>query len=118
MALKIPLTVADKQKILFLSSTPAPQLTDWGRRHEEAGLLHDALLYYEAARDRASLERLAQAAVESADLLLLVNAHKALGGAPPAKSLEALKTRAEALGKSVEASRAALLLVPGDGREG
>lgn len=117
MALKIPLTVADKQKILFLSSTPAPQLTDWGRRHEEAGLLHDALLFFEAARDRASVERLAQAAVESADLLLLLNAHKALGGAPPAPSLEALMARAEALGKSVEAGRAALLLVPGDGRD-
>ena len=117
MAQKIPLTVADKQKILFLSSTPPPQLSDWGRRHEEAGLLHDAVLYYEAARDRASLERIAQTAVESADLLLLLNAHKALGGAPPAKSLEALKAKAEALGKSVEAGRAALLLVPGDGRE-
>ncbi|MEW5763757.1 MAG: hypothetical protein ACOYXN_13235 [Acidobacteriota bacterium] len=117
MAQKIPLTVAEKQKILFLSSTPAPALSDWGRRHEEAGFLHDALLYFEAARDRASLERLAQTAVESADLLLLLNAHKALGGVPPAKSLEALRTKAEALGKRLEAERAAQLLVPGDGGE-
>jgi hypothetical protein len=118
MAQKIPLTVAEKQKILFLANTPPSELSDWGRRHEEAGLLHDALLFYDAARDSASIGRLAQSAVESGDLLLLLNAHKALGGPPPLGALEALKGKAEELGKSVEAGRAAQLLIPGDGRDG
>lgn len=108
---KFPLTVAEKHKILFTNPEPPAELSAWGSTYEKAGNLHDALEFYQAAQDRPALERLLNGAVETADLLLLLNTCKALG-IPPSKShLQALQDRAHSAGKAETARRVSLFLV-------
>lgn len=114
MGQKFPLSVAEKQKILHLAAAPPELRRSWGERYEEAGLLHDALEFYEAAADRDALRRLAEKALEGADLLLLQNVHRALGEALPPDLLLRLEARARDLGKTADAERAAFLRVPAE----
>lgn len=108
---KFPLTVAEKHKILFTNPEPPAELSAWGSTYEKAGNLHDALEFYQAAQDTPALERLLDVAVETADLLLLLNTCKALG-IPPSKShLQALQDRAHSAGKAETARRVSLFLV-------
>jgi hypothetical protein len=114
MGQKFPLSVADKQKILYLGGASPELRRSWGERYEEAGLLHDALEFYGAAADEEALRRLAEKAVEGADLLLLQNVYRALGEALPPDLLVRLETRARELGKTADANRAAFLRVPAE----
>ncbi len=108
---RFPLSVADKHHLLFLSSTPPAQLTAMGDRYREAGLLHDALEFYQAAKDGPALERLLGEAVERCDLVLLLNAFRALEKDPRPDALAALREKAAGAGKESVAARAASLLV-------
>jgi hypothetical protein len=112
MSPKFPLTVAEKQKILYLNPNSPQEMVEWGNRYREAGLWHDALEFYAAAKDAPSLEAVVRAAGEQGDLILLLNACRAQGVPPPAGALTAVRDGAKALGKEAEARRADLLLVP------
>ncbi len=108
---KFPLTVADKQKLLFVSPAPPPELTAWGRQYEAAGQFHDALDFYLGAKDSASIRSLLDKAVQAADLVLLLNAYRALDEEPDAQRVEALQAAAATAGKEAVAKKASLLLV-------
>lgn len=111
MGEKFPLTVAAKQKIVYLDPTPKPQLVEWGNRYRDAGLFHDALEFYTKAGDESGLRALLETAVDEADLVLLLNTCNALGSPSPPERIRALKERADAIGKAAVAERAGLLLV-------
>lgn len=114
MGQKFPFSVAEKQKILYLEGASLELRRSWGERYERAGYLHDALEFYKAASDREALHRLAEKAVEGADLLLLQNVYRALGEALPEDRLQRLEVRARELGKTADADRAAFLRVPAE----
>jgi len=108
---RFPLTVREKQRIMFINPLPAPQLTSWGDRYREAGLLHDALEFYQAARNTPALEALMEQALSQADLVLLLNLYRALEREPERAKLAALQDRASASGKESVAARASSLIV-------
>ncbi len=112
MSPKFPLKVADKQRIMYVNPLPPDDLVSWGDRYRDAGLLHDALDFYQAAGNEKALRNLASAAVDAGDLVLLLNVHRALGEPTPEKDLTALQDKARAEGKTSEADRAQVLLVP------
>jgi tetratricopeptide (TPR) repeat protein len=107
---KIPLSVAAKQQALFVKPLPPAELVALGRKYEEAGQYHDALDFYQAAKDRDSLNRLADAAVEEADLVLLLNACRALGEETSRSKIESLQRRAQERGLESVVKRAATFL--------
>jgi hypothetical protein len=111
-SLKFPLTVEEKQRIQFIRPAPPRDLKAWGDRYREAGFLHDALEFYQAATDRDSLQSLTDSAIEAADLVLFLNIYRALGSEPDAAGLQALRQRALALGKEAAAAKASSLLIP------
>lgn len=108
---KIPLSVAAKHKLLFVSPAPPAELVTWGRQYEAAGQLHDALEFYQGAGDTASVRSLLAKAVESSDLVLLLGAYRALGEDPDLAQVQALQAEAKRAGKESVAARASLLLV-------
>ncbi len=107
---KFPLSVADKQQCLYVKPLPPGDLGALGRKYEEAGQYHDALDFYQAAGDRASIARLADRAVEEADLVLLLNTARALGEEPSRNKIENLQRRAQERGMESVAKRAATFL--------
>jgi hypothetical protein len=107
----VPLSVAQRHKILFTENTPPNELIEWGNSHLKAGLYHDALEYFFKARSREDLERLLNMAVDEADLVLFLNTVKALGEEHRSGDLTRLKERALKLGKPSIAEQAASLLV-------
>ena len=112
MSPKFPLKVADKQRIMYVNPLPPDDLVSWGDRYREAGLLHDALDFYQAAGNDEALRSLASAAVDAGDLVLLLNVYRALGETTPESGLKALQDKARQGGKTSEADRAEVLLVP------
>ena len=109
---RLPLSVAEKHRILYTHPAPAAELVQLGRRHQEAGFLHDALEFYQRAQAAEELRGLLSQAIDSADLVLLLNVYRALATDPDPRSLHALHDRAQELGKEGVARRAALLIVP------
>jgi hypothetical protein len=107
---KFPLSVADKQQCLYVKPLPPADLGALGRKYEEAGHPHDALDFYQAAQDRASLGRLADRAVDEADLVLLLNACRALGEEVSRNKIENLQRKAQERGMESVVKRAAILL--------
>lgn len=109
---KFPLSVADKHQILFVKPLPPAELSSWGKTYGAAGQPHDALEFYQAAKDEPALKALTDKAIEDADLVLFLNACRALGVEPPVAQLEALKARAASLGMEGVVKRASTLLAP------
>ena len=109
-SLAFPLTVAQKQLILFVKPLPPQELSAWGRKYQDAGRFHDALEFYGAAGDRPAVEALAAKAVDCADLVLLLNACRALGPEPQPSQVEALRQRALDAGMESVAKRATTFL--------
>lgn len=107
-----PLSIETKQKVLFQAPLGAPELVAIGDRYAAEELWHDALDYYEGAQDGGRLEKTAAHAVESADLVLYLNARRAGGQAPDPADMARLKRRAGELGKEATAHRVDLLMVP------
>ncbi len=107
---KFPLSVAGKHQILFAKPLPPAELTAWGHRYQEAGLLHDALEFYQTASNGPALEALTASAVDGADLVLLLNACRALGSEPSAAQLESLRQRAVERGADSVVRRVAAFL--------
>lgn len=109
-----PLSIEAKQKALFQAPLGAPELAAIGDRYAAANLWHDALDFYEGAKDSARLEKTAEEAEQSADLVLYLNARKARGEAPDPAALLRLKARAQELGRESIARRVDLLMVPSE----
>ena len=109
-SLKFPLE--EKQKVQFVRPAAPRDLKAWGDRYREKGLLHDALEFYLAAKDRDSLQGLVNSAIQAADLVLFLNIYRALGSEPDTARLQDLRQQALALGKEAAAGRASSLLIP------
>lgn len=107
-----PLSIVQKQKVLYASHVPAGELVAVGDQYAESGYWHDALDYYEAAKDRGRLEKAAAEGVEGADIVLYLNARRALGEAPDPADLARLRAKALELGKESVAKRVDFLVVP------
>lgn len=107
---KLPLSVAEKHRILYIHPAPPAELVQLGRRHKEAGFLHDALEFFQRAGAAEELRAMVPLAADTADLVLLLNAYKALESEPEAQVLHTLHERAREMGKESVARRAALLI--------
>lgn len=116
MAVRFPFTVSEKQKVLYLDPPPPEELTAFGDRYVEAGLLHDALEFYQVAGNVESLRGLVAKAIENADLLLFLNIFKALAEPPPVEEARKIRERALSLGKNVEAERLETLILSESGK--
>jgi hypothetical protein len=112
MSPKFPLKVADKQRIMYVNPLPPEDLVRWGDRYRDAGLFHDALDFYQAAENAEAARALAGKAIEIGDLVLLQNIYRTVGEPVPKEDLKALQEKAQAQGKTSEAKRAEVLLVP------
>ena len=108
----VPLGIAQKQKVLYSASVPAAELAAVGDQYAEKGYWHDALDFYEGAKDRGRLEKVAAQAVQDADVVLYLNARRALGEAPDAEDLARLRALALEQGKESVAKRVDFLRVP------
>lgn len=100
------LSCLEKREILNRSPVSVDELTAQGRAFEEAGLIHDAVDFYEKAQAWAEIERLVSLAVEEGDAFLFVRLYRLLKKDPPAHQWKALEERAESLGKTLYAQRA------------
>lgn len=107
----VPVTIAQRHKLLFNAPPPPAELVRLGDRYREKGLLHDALEFYAVAKERVAIEALCAQAVESADLVLYLNARRALGAEPSPEELRRLQAGALGLGKESVAKKVDLLLV-------
>jgi hypothetical protein len=107
-----PLSIVDKQKVLFGTPLPPAALVELGDRYAGMDLWHDALDFYEGAQDRSRLEKTASLGVETADLVLYLNARRAMGEAPDADALARLRSRAVEMGREATIGRVDLLVVP------
>lgn len=112
MKFKFPLTVAQKQKALYVRPLPPEELSAWGDRYQDAGFLHDALEFYTVAKNSEALRKLALVAMERREALLFLNAFKALGEPPPGEQVKALYEGALAAGKLSEAGHLEKILSP------
>lgn len=107
----VPISIAMRHKLLYNHPAPADELSRIGDQHKELGLLHDALEFYAGAKAKDRLEMTISQAVREADLILYLNAEKALGREPQKELLEKLKDSALRLQKDSVARRIDLLLV-------
>lgn len=107
----VPFSIAQRHRILFTAPAPPTELRRWGDLHREKGLLHDALEFYAGAKASDAVEALAHQAVSEADLVLYLNACRALGRDPEAGALGRLREAALRLGKTATAQKADLLRV-------
>lgn len=108
----VPLSIAQKQKVLYSAKVPAEELAAVGDQYAEMGHWHDALDFYEGAKDRGRLEKVAAQAVKDADVVLYLNARRVMGEAPAAGDLARLRENAMEQGKESVAGRVDFLVVP------
>lgn len=100
------LSCLEKREWLNRSAVAVDELMAKGRALEEAGLIHDAVDFYEKAQARRELERLVSLAVDEGDAFLFLRLHRILKTDPSAEQWKTLAQRAEALGKTLYAQRA------------
>ena len=106
----IPVSIAQRHKLLFTGKAPAAELRRLGDLHRERGLLHDALEFYRSVGNDDAIQALAAAAEAEADLVLFLNAARALGKEPDRAALKRLAEAARRLGKESTALKADALL--------
>ncbi len=107
----VPVSIAARHKLLYTHPASPQELCRWGDLHREKGLLHDALEFYAVAKAADALSTLAAQAVQEADLVLFLNACRALGREPDRAALTDLRSAAQRLGKEGTAKKVDLLLV-------
>jgi|GEM_PF-963214 len=99
----VPLTIVQKHKVLFSDPLPAAELSALGDAYADKEIWHEALDFYEGAQNTERIEQVKKAAQADADLVLYLNACRALGAAPDSGELSALKDKAASLGKKATA---------------
>ncbi len=89
----------EKQKILYINSTPARTLTSMGERYLEENRISDAIEFFQKAAHREGLEKILAMAVESGDVMDFQQVLKALGREADKEEWKRIGERAEALKK-------------------
>ena len=107
----VPVTIAQRHKLLYNSPPPPAELVRWGDRYRDKGLLHDALEFYAAAKEERAILALCAQALETADLVLYLNARRARSLDPDHEELRRLRACAVGQGKESVARRVDLLLL-------
>lgn len=100
------LSCLEKRELLNRTAASVDELCARARSLEEAGLIHDAVDFYEKAQTWSEIERLIPLAVEEGDAFLFTRLYRLLKKDPPPEQWRALAARAEALGKTRYAQRA------------
>jgi len=89
----------EKRDLLNEDGASEATLLGWGRRFEEAGLLNDAVEFYDRADSSEDLKRLLESALEEGDLFLYTKLSRILKHDPSRDEWLVLADRAEAAGK-------------------
>jgi hypothetical protein len=100
------LSCLEKRELLNRTAVSVDELCARAQALEEAGLIHDAVDFYEKAQAWSEIERLITMAVDEGDAFLFTRLYRLLKKDPPAEQWRALAARAQALGKTLYAQRA------------
>jgi hypothetical protein len=100
------LTCLEKRELLNQSAVSVDQLLEWGARFEEAGLINDAVDFYERANSSETLEKLLKVVSGEGDAFLYGRILKALGREAAPREWVMLGTKAAELGKEAFAREA------------
>lgn len=117
MAKKYDLSCLEKREMLNEEAASAEVLLSWGEHYEEAGLLYDAVDFYEKADAREALSRLLARARDEGNVFLFRRLGRLLGIEPGSDEWAAVANRAAELGKlafAAEANRLSGAAVPLD----
>lgn len=93
------LSCLEKNELLNQKAVSIDKLLDWGKRHEESGLINDAADFYERAGAPERLEALLEVARDEGDAFLYGRILKSLGRDAPAADWIAVGEKARELGK-------------------
>lgn len=88
-----------KQQLLYEGKRNSTELIDYGDRFLEAGKISDAIEFYQKAGHRAGLEQIIATAQQTGDLMLFLQASKALNRPTAPEEWLALGQAAKALKK-------------------
>ena len=89
----------EKQKILYIDSTPSGTLTSMGERYLQEDRISDAIEFFQKAAYREGLEKVLEMAVESGDIMDFQQILKALGRGATDEEWNLIGQRALALKK-------------------
>jgi len=89
----------EKQKILYIDSTPSGTLTSMGERYLQEDRISDAIEFFQKAAYREGLEKVLEMAVESGDVMDFQQILKALGREATDEEWNRIGQRALALKK-------------------
>jgi hypothetical protein len=106
MAVKELLTCLEKRELLNESVVSVDKLLEWGQRFEEAGLIYDAVNFFEKAGARDDLARLLDEAKSEGNLFLVNRLCKALKTELTKQEWLAIGEEAERAGKLTFATEA------------
>jgi len=106
VAADVPLDCLKKRDLLNDRQAPRAKFLAAAESHLAAGLIYDAVDFWNRAGEAERLKELAGQAVESGDLFLYLHALKAAHVEPEAERLKELARRAEAAGQLFFAKRA------------
>lgn len=110
----------EKRDLLNRSAVSVDKMLEWGMRYEEAGLINDAVDFYEKAKAAEPLGKLLEKVREEGDAFLYGRVLKALGREASPKEWIAVGEKAAGLGKTLparEAFRRGGVEEPGQGGE-
>jgi hypothetical protein len=120
MAKEYLLECLEKRDLLNDAGVSEAILLDWGQRFEQAGLLNDAVEFYDKADAKDDLRRILQIALDEGDLFLYSKLCRLLGYEASRDQWLALADKAEEAGKLSFAAEARRKggVVEGDGESG
>ncbi|GLI34090.1 MAG: hypothetical protein GX433_18505 [Deltaproteobacteria bacterium] len=98
----------EKRDLLNQNAVSVENLLFWGKRYEEAGLLSDAVDFYEKAKATDALNRLLENAKEEGDFFLFNRLSRILNFEGTSDDWMYLARQAEKAGKFTFAAQAAL----------
>jgi hypothetical protein len=99
MAEKALLTCLEKRELLNESVVSVDKLLEWGRRYEDAGLIYDAVDFYEKTGAREDLTRLLDEAKLEGNVFLVNRVCKILKAELTSEEWFAVGEQAERAGK-------------------
>lgn len=118
MAVKELMGCMEKRDLLNQSAVSVESMRTWGERYEEAGLLSDAVDFYEKAKATDALERLRENVLREGDFFLFNRVSRILGLDPTPQEWMEVASRAEKAGKHAFAAQSLLKASPPDASKG
>ncbi len=100
------LSCLEKNELLNQKAVSIDKLLDWGKRHEESGLINDAIDFYERAGAPERLEAMLEIVRDEGDAFLYGRILRSLGRDAPAADWIAVGEKARELGKEAYAREA------------